>query len=77
MKPAYPNQVAGVRFAAAGLGQIVPVCDLPLTALRCVDVIITDLAVIAVEAQGLRLVECAPGVSAQAVVAATAAPLRH
>jgi 3-oxoacid CoA-transferase subunit B len=60
-----------------GCSKIVPVCDLPLTALRCVDVIITDLAVIAVEAAGLRLIECAPGVTPEAVIAATAAPLRR
>jgi len=59
-----------------GRSKIVPVCDLPLTALGCVDVIITDLAVIAVEPEGLRLVECAPGVSSETVRAATAAPLR-
>jgi len=59
-----------------GRSKIVPECTLPLTALRCVDVIITDLAVIAVEAAGLRLVECAPDVTPAQVIAATAAPLR-
>ncbi len=59
-----------------GASKIVPTCTLPLTALRCVNLIITELAVIAVEAEGLRLVECAPGVDTARVVAATAAPLR-
>lgn len=59
-----------------GTSKIVPQCTLPLTALRCVNLIVTDLAVIAVERDGLRLVECAPGVTSERVLAATAAPLR-
>ena len=59
----------------SGASKIVPVCTLPLTAMRCVNLIITELAVVAVEAGGLRLIECAPGVSREQVVAATAAAL--
>jgi 3-oxoacid CoA-transferase subunit B len=60
----------------SGASKIVPTCTLPLTALRCVNLIVTELAVIAVEAEGLRLIECAPDVTREQVVAATAAPLR-
>lgn len=67
----------------SGASKIVETCTLPLTALRCVNLVITELAVIAVEAAGLRpglrpglrLVECAPGVSREQVIAATAAAL--
>ena len=58
-----------------GASRIVAECDYPLTAARCVDVIITDLAVIDVGADGLTLRETAPGVSAAEVTAATSAPL--
>ena len=58
-----------------GAPRIVPECDYPLTTARCVDVIITDLAVIDVAANGLTLRETAPGVGPAEVAAATAAPL--
>jgi len=51
--------------------KIVNECSLPLTGQRVVHRIITDLAVIDVTDEGLRLVECAPGVTEAEVRAAT------
>ncbi|ATQ76661.1 succinyl-CoA--3-ketoacid-CoA transferase [Massilia violaceinigra] len=55
--------------------KILPKCDLPLTGVGVVDLIITDLGVIEVTAAGLKLVELAPGVNKELVVAATGAEL--
>ena len=62
--------------ARGGGHKIVRECSLPLTGERCIQRIITDLAVIDVEPEGLVLRETAPGVSVDDVRAATEPELR-
>jgi len=59
------------HVAKNGDFKIVKECSLPLTGEHVVHRIITDLAVIDVTDEGLRLVECAPGVTEAEVRAAT------
>jgi len=51
-------------------------CTLPITGLRVVNRIITDLAVMDVTAAGLELIERAPGVAVEEIVSRTEAPLK-
>ncbi|KQM20769.1 3-oxoacid CoA-transferase subunit B [Novosphingobium sp. Leaf2] len=60
-----------------GSPKILPECSLPLTGKACIDLIITDLAVIAVDRAhgGLTLVELAPGVTEAEIIEKTGTPL--
>ena len=59
------------HVAKNGSFKIVRECSLPLTGMKCVHRIISDLAVIDIEPRGLFLRELAPGVTVEGVVAAT------
>jgi acetate CoA/acetoacetate CoA-transferase beta subunit len=67
--------VVAMQHTAKGKPKIVKQCTLPLTSLRQVDLVVTDLAVIAFPNSRATLIETAPGVTAQDVLAATEAEL--
>ena len=59
----------------AGESKLLPACTYPLTARKCVSWVMTNLALIQVTARGFVLKELAPGITLDAVQAATAASL--
>ena len=67
--------VVAMQHTAKGKSKIVPQCSLPLTSIRPVDIVVTELAVIAFPGGRATLMETAPGVSVQQVLAATEATL--
>jgi len=64
-----------MEHVAKGEKKILQRCTLPLTAVRAVHLIITDLAVMSVAPAGLALIERAPGVSVEEIQAQTGARL--
>jgi 3-oxoacid CoA-transferase subunit B len=67
--------VAMEHTTKGGEPRILERCTYPLTAERCVKLVVTDLAVVEVTPGGLVLREVAPGVSVAEVVERTDAPL--
>lgn len=67
--------IVAMEHTQRGEPKILPRCTLPLTAVKCVDVIITEMGVIEVTPEGLVLTEINPDLTVDDVKAATAAPL--
>jgi 3-oxoacid CoA-transferase subunit B len=59
-----------------GEAKLLEACTLPLTGERCVDLVVTDVAVVAVTPEGFELLEVAPGWSAADVQERSGSPLR-
>jgi acetate CoA/acetoacetate CoA-transferase beta subunit len=67
--------IVAMNHTAKGASKIVPECTLPITSLRRVSLVVTEMAVLEPTGDGLVLRETAPGVDVDAVMAATAAKL--
>jgi acetate CoA/acetoacetate CoA-transferase beta subunit len=67
--------IVAMTHAAKGSSKILKKCSLPLTSVRRVSLVVTDLAVIEPTAEGLVLKERAPGVSVEQIIAASEARL--
>lgn len=67
--------IVAMTHTAKGTSKIVKQCTLPITSLRRINMIVTDMAVIETSDEGLILRETAPGVTVEQVVAATEAKL--
>jgi 3-oxoacid CoA-transferase subunit B len=67
--------VAMMHTNPKGESKLLPKCDLPLTGIKCVKKIVTDLAVLEVTPQGFKLLERAPGVTIDEIKQKTAGKL--
>jgi len=67
--------IVAMQHTAKGKPKIVKKCTLPLTSVRSVDLLVTEMAVIAFPDGRATLLETAPGVSVGQVVEATEAEL--
>lgn len=67
--------VAMMHSNPKGESKLLPQCSLPLTGVKCVKRIVSDLAVLDVTEEGFRLLERAPGVSVEEIKSKTAGKL--
>ena len=67
--------VAMMHVNKAGESKILKRCTLPLTGVGCVKKVVTELAVLEITPKGFKLLERAPGVSVEHIVASTEAEL--
>jgi len=67
--------VAMMHTNPKGESKLLPACQLPLTGVKCVKRIVTDLAVLDITPQGFKLLERAPGISVDEIKSKTAGKL--
>ncbi len=67
--------VAMMHSNPKGESKLLPKCSLPLTGVRCVRKIVSDLAVLDITDNGFRLLERAPGVTVEEIKSKTAGKL--
>lgn len=67
--------VAMMHTNPKGESKLLPKCSLPLTGIKCVKKIVTDLAVLEVTENGFKLLERAPGVSVEEIISKTTGKL--
>lgn len=67
--------VAMMHTNPKGESKLLPKCSLPLTGVGCVKKVVTELAVLAITPEGFQLLERAPGVTVEEIVAKTAGKL--
>src|SRR6187431_3404118 len=67
--------VAMMHTNPKGESKLLPECQLPLTGVKCVKKVVTDLAVLDITSNGFKLVERAPGVSVDEIRSKTAGKL--
>jgi 3-oxoacid CoA-transferase subunit B len=64
-----------IHVNKSGESKILKKCTLPLTGVGCVKKVVTELAVLEVTPKGFKLLERAPGVSVEHIIASTEADL--
>jgi acetate CoA/acetoacetate CoA-transferase beta subunit len=67
--------IVAMQHSAKGKSKIVKKCSLPVTAMRPVEMVVTELGVIGFRDGTATLLETGPGVSVDQIVAATEAKL--
>jgi 3-oxoacid CoA-transferase subunit B len=67
--------VAMMHTNPKGESKLLPSCILPLTGVGCVKKVVTELAVLDITGDGFKLLERAPGVSVEEIIAKTAGKL--
>jgi acetate CoA/acetoacetate CoA-transferase beta subunit len=67
--------IVAMQHTAKGKAKIVKKCSLPITAIRPVDLVVTELAVISFSGGRAKLLETGPGTSVAQIIAATEAEL--
>jgi 3-oxoacid CoA-transferase subunit B len=67
--------VAMMHVNKAGESKILKRCTLPLTGVGCVKKVVTELAVLEITPKGFKLLERAPGVTVEHIIASTEADL--